>query len=307
MPVTDPASPLGVPINDLFLIVLILGGAVFLGVTTALVIFARRYRAAPGAPDPAPSFGNRRLEIAWIIVPLVIVLVLFGLSLNVAGAVEPPAEGHAPDLIIRGHQWWWEAIYPASGVVTANEIPIPAGRRLLVQLESVDVIHSFWVPELGRKKDMVPGKINTLWLEAAAPGIYEGACAEYCGMQHAWMRLRVVAMAPDDFAAWERRAAAPIPTPASELARRGEQIFAARTCASCHAVDGSAREPNVGPNLAHLAGRSTIAAGAREHTPATLAAWLTDPDSIKPQSLMPDLNLTPDEVQALVAYLEAQP
>lgn len=307
MPVNDPASPLSVPINDLFLIVLILGGVVLLGVTAALVIFARRYRAAPDAPDPAPSFGNRRLEIAWVSIPLLLVLVLFGLSLRVAFAVEPSTAGRTPDIIVRGHQWWWEVIYPDAGVVTANEIHIPAGKQLLVRLESADVIHSFWVPELGRKKDMIPGQPNTLWLEAAHPGVYTGACSEFCGAEHAWMRLRVVADSPADFAAWERRMAAPAAAPTSDLARQGQQIFASHSCASCHAVEAGAQSPNVGPSLAHLSERATLAAGAGENTPAGLAAWLKNPEQIKPQSLMPNLNLTPDEVKALVAYLEAKP
>jgi cytochrome c oxidase subunit 2 len=297
---------LGEPISQLFWTVLIIGAVVLVGVSMALLFFAIRYRARPSAPEPVQTFGNRWLEIAWIAVPLAIVLALFGLSLNVARAVEPPTTGRAPDLIIRGHQWWWEVIYSQSGVVTANEIHLPAGRRVLAQLESADVIHDFWVPDLGRKLDAIPGQPNLLWLAADQPGTYLGACAEYCGAQHAWMRLRVIAQTEDDFNTWLQGQAQPLAA-SSQQAQQGALIFQQRTCANCHAVDAHAQTPSIGPNLAHLATRETIGAGVIENTPENLAAWLRDPDAIKPESLMPNLNLSEDEIQALVAYLEAQP
>lgn len=306
MPVTESASPLGEPISQLFYTTLIIGAIVLVGVSVALLFFAIRFRARAGMPEPRQTFGHRWLEIAWITVPLVIVLVLFGFSLHVARAVEPSTEGHAPDLIIIGHQWWWEVRYAESGVGTANEIHIPVGRRLLIQLESADVIHDFWVPELGRKKDAIPGQPNMLWIAADRPGTYLGACAEYCGAQHAWMRLRVIVQNEQEFGAWLTEQSQPL-SASGKLAQQGALLFQQRTCANCHAVDSSTLAPNIGPNLAHLATRETLGAGVIENTPGNLAAWLRDPDDIKPESLMPNVNLSEDEIAALVAYLEAQP
>jgi cytochrome c oxidase subunit 2 len=175
---------------------------------------------------------------------------------------------------------------------------------VLIQLEAVDVIHDFWVPQLGRKMDAVPGQSNRFWIAADKPGNYLGACAEYCGAQHAWMRLLVVAQTPNDFAAWQQQQAKPIAQASQTAAQKGAQVFAARTCANCHAVNGGDKAPNVGPNLAHLASRTTLGAGIINNTPQELAIWLKNPQAIKPESLMPNLYLTDDEVQALVAYLE---
>ncbi len=306
MPVTNPYSPLGEPIYNLFMIVTVIGAIVLIGVSGALLFFAIRYRDRPGAPPAAQSFGNRKLEIIWIVVPLVIVLSLFGMSISTAREIEPPTNGRDPDLRIIGHQWWWEVVYPQSGVVTANEIHIPVGQRLLVQLESVDVIHSFWVPNLGRKKDAVPGHPNRLWLAANTPGTFEGACAEYCGVQHAWMRINVIAQPQAEFDTWLQAQAAPNTRQPTAQAQQGGQMFAHRTCANCHAVGGTAATPNIGPNLHRLADRQTLGAGVIANTPDDLAAWLRDPQAIKPASLMPNLKLSDDEIAALIAYLEAQ-
>lgn len=303
----NPVSSSGDQIRDLFVIVTIIGAVVLLLVGGAITVFAIRYRGRPDTPDPRPGFGDRRVEVVWVTIPLLIVFVLFGLALRVARAVDPSTSGQAPDLIVIGHQWWWEVIYPSSGVVTANEIHIPTGTRLLMQLESIDVIHDFWVPELGRKMDAVPGKPNRLWIEAEQPGTYLGACAEYCGTQHAWMRLRVIAQPQAEFDAWLQRQRPAIAQPTSAPAMQGAQIFRTRTCANCHAVEGTARKPNVGPNLAHLADRETIGAGVITNTRENLFRWLKNPQEIKPGSLMPNLNLSDDEVAALVAYLEGQP
>lgn len=240
MPVTDPVSPLGRPITDLFWIVTGIGAIVLIGVSAALLYFAIRYRARPDVEASDEAFGNRRLEMAMIGIPLVIVLGLLGASLRVARAVDPPTEGHEPDIRIIGHQWWWEAVYPATGVVTANEIHLPTGRRVLIQLESADVIHDFWVPPPGRKMDAVPGVANRMWIAADVAGAYDGACAEFCGAQHAWMRLRVVASPPEEFQAWLERRSQPQTAALTAEAQRGAQVFQQRTCANCHAVAGTA-------------------------------------------------------------------
>jgi cytochrome c oxidase subunit 2 len=303
----DPVSTSGEAIRDLLIIVTVIGAIVLAIVAGMVTFFGLRYRGRRGEADPPPTFGNSRLEAVWFVIPLVIVVALFGLSLNVAGEADPSTSDREPDLIVIGHQWWWEVIYPDSGVVSANEIHIPTGTRLLMQLESIDVIHDFWVPEIGPKRDAIPGHPNRLWIEASEPGTYLGACAEFCGTQHAWMRLRVIAQPQAEFDAWLGAQSAPIDQPASADAMRGQQVFTGRTCASCHAVEGTARTPDVGPNLAHLGDRETLGAGVIDNTRENLTRWLDNPQAIKPGSLMPDLNLTPDEVAALVAYLEGQP
>lgn len=303
----DPVSSSGDSIRDLFIIVTVIGAVVLLIVGGLVTFFALRYRGRPGAADPPPSFGNTRVEITWVIVPLIIVLTLFGLALRSARVVTPSTSGRDPDLIVIGHQWWWEVIYPETGVVSANEIHIPTGARVLLQIESADVIHDFWVPEVGRKIDAIPGHPNRIWIGADQPGTYLGACSEFCGLQHAWMRLRVIAQPQQEFDAWQQQQRGPIAAPAGTAASSGAELFRTRTCASCHAVEGTARRPDVAPNLAHLRDRETLGAGVIQNTPENLARWLQDPQAIKPGSLMPNLNLTDEQVASLVAYLEGQP
>ncbi|MEZ4616530.1 MAG: c-type cytochrome [Caldilineaceae bacterium] len=190
--------------------------------------------------------------------------------------------------------------------MTANEIHIPTGQPLLVQLASADVIHDFWVPKLGRKMDAIPGHPNQLWLQADQPGTYLGACAEFCGAQHAWMRLRVIAQSPTDFAAWQQaQRQSPPPPPATDtLASQGAKRFQALTCSNCHAIGGTPAQANAGPNLTHVASRQTLGAGVLENNPANLAQWLTNPQSVKPGNQMPHFQLSAADLQALVAYLE---
>lgn len=216
-----------------------------------------------------------------------------------------PAEGQEPDLVITGHQWWWEAYYPASGAVAANEIHIPSGQKLLVRLESADVIHDWWVPRLGRKMDAIPGQGNLVWMEAREPGTYLGACSEFCGAQHAWMRIQVIAHSPADFADWEQAQLQTPAAPTDALVRRGEALFTQKTCANCHTVAGTEAQANVGPNLTHVASQETLLTGILENTPNNLARWLKNPQAIKPGAHMPDFLLTPDEINALVAYLQS--
>jgi cytochrome c oxidase subunit 2 len=189
-------------------------------------------------------------------------------------------------------------------VVTANEMHVPVGRPVRVQLESADVIHSFWVPRLSGKTDMIPGKTNELWFMAQAPDAYLGQCAEFCGIQHAWMLLRIVAQPESDFNAWlagQQRLAA---RPTESTAQQGERIFLAQTCVNCHAIRGSAAAGTVGPDLTHIGSRQTIGAGVLDNTPANMRSWLKDPQAFKPGSNMPDFHLSDDEIAALAAYLD---
>lgn len=299
----DAHSPEARAIADLFTQTLWVCGAIGLLVAALVAICAVRFRAGKRPEVPEQIHGHKGLEIGWTVVPLGIVVGLFALSARAMGQSDPPAS-RAPDVVVVGHQWWWEARYP-SGVVTANEIHLPAGRDLLVQVESADVIHDFWVPQLGRKVDAVPGHATHLWLQADVPGTYGGACAEYCGAEHAWMRIVVVAQTEADFAAWQQHELERAPVPAAGTAEaRGEASFRDHTCVRCHAVADGTEQAHVAPDLTHLAERATLGAGVLQNDPPSLARWLRDPQGVKPGSHMPDLNLSEAEVSDLVAYFE---
>jgi cytochrome c oxidase subunit 2 len=217
--------------------------------------------------------------------------------------VSDPTPDRPPDLTVIGHQWWWEARYP-DGTVAANEIHIPVQSNLLLNVESADVIHDFWVPQLGRKMDMIPGHPNMIWIRANAPGDYLGTCAEYCGAEHAWMRILVVAQTTADYKNWLARQRRPAPSPATDLERRGLQVFRDKTCVSCHEIKGVNPETSVAPDLTHFASRATLGSGVQENNPDTLRLWLEDPQLVKPDCHMPSFHLEKDEVSALTAYLE---
>jgi cytochrome c oxidase subunit II len=298
----DPHSPEAVAISTLFsqtLIVCGIIGAVVAGLVGTCVV---RFRESKRPGVPVQNHGSRSLEITWTLIPLAIVIGLFVLTAHAMAASDPPAN-RDPDIVVVGHQWWWEARY-ASGAVTANEIHVPVGKDLLIRVESGDVIHDFWVPQLGRKVDAIPGHPSSIWMQADVPGTYLGACAEFCGAEHAWMRIVVVADSPADFDAWDRHQREPAEgAPLTTEAVRGETAFRVRTCISCHTVNGVGGA-RVAPDLTHLAQRKTLGAGVLANDPASLARWLREPQVVKPASHMPDLNLTDDEVNDLTAYLE---
>lgn len=302
--VFHPLSPAASAISALFTGTLIFLGVILALVTLLVIWFAFRFRDQPGAREPLQIYGWTALEIAWTVVPAACLMVLFIFMAITMHRSDPSPGTRSPDLIVIAHQWWWEVDYMQSGVVAANEIHIPASKRLLLELRSSDVIHDFWVPQLARKVDVVPGHPNHLWLEASVPGTYLGACAEFCGTEHAWMRIFIVAQAEPDFEQWERQQLKVPQPPSSEEASKGAAVFQKRTCANCHTIEGTAANQRIGPDLTHLAGRGVLAAGAAENTPADLSLWLKNPDAFKPGSHMPNLKLSNDEVQALVSYLE---
>jgi cytochrome c oxidase subunit II len=304
MRVLDPASSLSLEIARFFNGVFLLSCVIF-AIVTFLVVYALiRYRApAANAEAPSQSHGHRALEIAWTVLPLLTVAVIFVFTVRVMYSTQPNFVPHPPDIHIAGRQWWWQVRY-ANGAYTANEIHIPTGQLLSVWLEDADVIHDFWVPQLGPKIDIVPGRLNALWLRADHPGRYLGACAEYCGRQHAWMLIRVIAQPPDEFASWLAAQAVAAPHPSNPDAERGARLFTERTCINCHAIAGTTADARVGPDLTHIASRETLGAGILANTPQNLADWIADPQRIKPGILMPALKLSPDEVRAIAAYLE---
>jgi cytochrome c oxidase subunit II len=295
-------SPGAQAISHLFVLTLVICGAIFAVVAGLAVYNLIRFRGRAGDAEPRQIHGSKLLEIVWTVVPALILVVLFTLTVQAMQVSDPPATG-SPDLVVIGHQWWWEIRYPASGVVTANEIHIPVGRPMLVQLDTVDVLHEFWVPQLARKMTAVPLGGNHIWLEADQPGTYEGICSEFCGTQHAWMRFQVIAESAGDYAAWER-AQQSRATVAAGVAAQGREIFREMTCVNCHAIQGTASAGTAGPDLTHLAGRRFLGSRIVENTPANLRRWLQDPNQVKPGVKMPNFQLTDRQIDALVAYFE---
>jgi len=299
----SPASGNTEAIYHLWMIALAIFGLIFLLVTGLIVYSLMMYRWREGEKDPEQIAGQRTVEIVWTAVPLGIVTLLFLLTVKTMG-VSDPGPAPDPDLVVIGHQWWWEARYPKSGVVTANEIHIPTGKALSVRLDSADVLHEFWVAQLARKMTTVPGHPNNIWLEADAPGTYLGSCSEFCGTEHAWMRFTVVSQPPAEFAAWEKAQLQPSAPPMTAQTQQGKQIFMQMSCVNCHDINGTVAQAHVGPDLTHLAGRSQIGSGMLDNTPDNLRRWLRNPQLVKPGAEMPNFEFTEDQVNALTAYLE---
>jgi cytochrome c oxidase subunit 2 len=279
---------------------------VAVGVVTAFLLVAVRRRSRPDEDDdvdmrPVP-WGGRFVVIAGIVVPGAVLAATFVVSLLVLDDLAAPSEDPALTVEVVGRNWWWEVRYP-DGVVTANEIHIPVGEPVEVELPTADVIHSFWVPELQVKEDHMPGSENSLWLEADRPGRYRGQCAEFCGLQHANMRFQVEAQPADEFEAWLARQERPAAEPVTDAARRGQDVFVGSSCAGCHTVRGTPADGELGPDLTHLASRETIGAGVVELSESSLADFVADPQDDKPGASMPPTELSPEEVAAVVAYL----
>ncbi len=306
----EPASPVSAAIADLHTIVLIIAAGVFLVVEGLILIAAFRFRRRPqDAGEPPQIHGNTRLEIAWTVAPAIIVVALFVLAVRAQQNIDAAAYSAEPGVPISveviGHQWWWEFRYPDLGIATAGQMVIPVGRVINLQITSADVIHSFWAPELSGKTDAMRGVINRSLLRASRPGDYYGQCAELCGVSHAYMRLVVTAVSEDEFAAWAKNQALDAAEPTDPAAQAGKQVFAAGACVGCHVIRGvSSPSKPKGPDLTHVASRPYIAGGILATTPYNLAKWLADPPAAKPGSLMPKLNLSPADVESLVAYLQ---
>jgi cytochrome c oxidase subunit II len=290
-----------------------MGGAwIGLGVVVALLFLAwfRRRRRGWGddieGDKPGERLGWFVVVGAGIVLPIIVVSTVFIVGdLFVIRTTQAPAGG-ATSLTIRviGHQWWWEVRYPGTDAVTANEIHIPVHRRVRVEVQSADVIHSFWAPELNRKVDAIPGHTNVMELTADVAGHYRGDCAEFCGVQHAHMGLVVVAQPEAEFRRWLARQAQPAAAPQTEQARRGQRIFVDGSCSSCHTIRGTDAQGYVGPDLTHLAGRNTLGALTVRNRPDLLAAWIRDSQRFKPGNHMPPFHVGPTRIQELTTYLE---
>jgi cytochrome c oxidase subunit 2 len=299
--VFNPVSPQGLAISNLFVFISIVSLGIILLIMGVLAYTLTRYRSRPGQGEPPQTFGVVPLEIVWIAIPSLLLVIVFVATIKTMQIAAPPNDNTLDhrhvDMTIVGHQWWWEVRY-ASGVVTANEIHIPVGKRMLVAFQSVDVIHSLWVPQLNGKIDSVPGQTNYGWMEADKPGTYESACVEYCGAAHARMRAVVIAQPMAQFQAWQRRQSALAPQPTG-LAAQGAKLYFRLSCQSCHST-------GIGPDLSHVGSRTTLAADTITNTPAHMEEWLHDPQAVKPGSHMPNFLLTDSELRMLTAYLESQ-
>jgi cytochrome c oxidase subunit 2 len=284
-----------------FYIVLGVGAFIFAVVAGLVVYVSFRFRRREGQ-EPKQFSENVRLEVIWISIPLLIVTGLFVVAVWTMSLVNPPALGIKADLTVTAHQWWWELRYPQPGATAANEIHLPVGRRLLLRFESGDVIHSFWVPSLGQKIDMIPGHPNHLWLTLEQPGVYLGACNSFCGMGHGMMRIRAIAEAPGDFNVWLGSQQQSAKLPSTAAAKTGVGIFVQKNCVNCHSIRGLVTTGHVAPDLTHVASRETLAAGTLPNTPENLSRWLKDPQAVKDCN-MPDIGLSDEQVGYLVAYL----
>lgn len=299
----DAATPEADRIRHLTNGFIIAASAMLLLVIALTAYMCIQYRARPGQPEPPQVHVNRQVEMWMVGIPLLMVIGFFFWSVRTMSAILPDSGSQPPDVIITGHQWWWEATYPGKNVTTANEIHVPAGKKLLLQLTSADVIHDWWVPALGGKMDMLPGKRTHLWLTIRQPGVYEGACSEFCGQQHAWMRIKVIAHTLPDYNRWLQQHAAPAAAPQSALAARGARIFMESTCSSCHRIKGTAANGMAGPDLTHFAARQTMLAGMLPNDTVHVYQFISDPQTVKPGAHMPRFIFEPDSLRALTAYL----
>jgi cytochrome c oxidase subunit 2 len=304
----EPRSRASSDIATLWWWMFVIACVVFAGALGLLgIAWLRRRR--PGLPvveDERPRLNLGLVVVFGICIPLVVNVTLFVIAnFVVIKQTEAPAAATTPITIeVTGRQWFWQVRYPGGDVLTANEIHIPTRTRVNLVAVTGDVIHSFWVPQLNRKIDMIPGRRNRILLYADTPGRYRGQCAEFCGLQHAHMAMYVYAQQPADFQRWLREQSAPAPSPATPAQRAGARAFTANGCGSCHTIRGTDANGTVGPDLTHVGSRATLAALTLPNDSAALAEWLSDPQHVKPGNRMPDLELSQRDVGALVAYLE---
>ena len=306
----EPHSTPADSILHLSLFVLTITGLIFLVVFILLVYVVVKFRArAEDSPhEPPQVYGSTQIELAWTVIPILIVVVLFLATTRVIHAIQDaPRPANVVDVIAIGHQFWWEFRYPALDIVTANELHIPVSdpanpSPTFLKLLSADTDHSFWVPQLAGKTDLIPNRANQMWVDPHRTGVFLGQCAQYCGTQHAKMLLQVLVDSPEDFKSWAN--AQKQPAKQDDAVSAGRKVFETTACINCHAVAGTAATGRFGPDLTHMMSRSTIAAGAAENTPAKLRLWIQNPDAIKPGSLMPAMKLSDADLDSLVGYLE---
>lgn len=303
--VENPSSQQAEKINRLFNFFNIAALGMLLLVCFLVVFICIKFREKKeDTGEPKQITGNKRVEALMIGIPALLLIWFFCQTVTTMNAVAAPLHPtKEPDVIITGHQWWWEVDYPKANVVTANEVHLPVGKPLLLEMRSADVIHDWWVPELGNKMDLVPKINNYLSLDINKPGKYIGACSEFCGAQHAWMRINVIAENESEFQNWLAQNAKPAIVPTDTLGIKGAEIFQTETCANCHRIQGTASTSNVGPDLTHLGSRTELLTGLMKNNEQNLYQWISHPQEIKPGAHMPDFIFSKDTVQAIVHYL----
>jgi len=311
---TSIFSPDGTPAHSVFglsMLVLSICVAIFLTVAGLLIYVIVRFRHRRSDPnaleEPTQIYGSNQIELSWTVIPILIVVMLFLATARVIYSTQhAPKPANALDVTVIGHQFWWEYRYPKLGVVTANELHIPVSdprhpTPTYLTLASADTDHSFWIPRLAGKTDLIPNRVNTMWIDPATTGLYLGQCAQFCGAQHAKMLLRVYADTPEQFAAWvihQKQTAAQ-----TSSAVEGQAVFQHNACISCHTVAGTIATGRFGPDLTHVATRDTIASGAVVNSAANLRAFVEDPAHFKPGVLMPPMHLNDHDLDAVTAYL----
>ena len=306
----DPAGPVAERTRWLAWFAFSVAGAVYVATVGALLWAAWRARRREQRAEALVADSQRRMTravTAAVAATVLILLIFFFADMSVERTLRIPRAEHPLTIELIGHQWWWEVRYtggaPQEHLTTANEIHIPVGYPVQLELSSRDVIHSVWVPSLAGKKDLTPGYKDTVWFQADVPGVYRGQCAEFCGHQHAKMGLLVIAEPLDEFRKWQERMRQPAEPPADSAALSGQQVFVTRECVLCHTIAGTPAGSNIGPDLTHIASRLTLAAGSLENTRENLARWISDPQGVKPGNRMPQPELTRAELDALVSYL----
>ena len=309
--VLDPEGPVSRQLDRLWDPVFLIAAIIFFLVELGVLFVVFRFRERTGDEQPRQIHGNAALEITWTAIPALILAIVGVFTVLTIFDINSRAEG-AEVLRVKviGHQWWWEYEYPDQEIITANELVIPTGTRVELEMTSKDVIHSFWPPKLAGKVDVVPGRVNRMQIEADEAATYYGQCGEYCGLSHAYMRLRVISLEPADFEEWVEGQQREAATPTSADAAAGEELVAAKGCGSCHTINGlEGVEGKVGPDLTHVASRQTFAGAIFDFNDVNLRKWLRDPPGQKPMSPdngqgMPNLGLSEEEITQLIAYLK---
>ena len=306
----DPRSTPTKSIYQLSHFVLSVTGLIFAVVFSLLAYAVVKFRRRTGdnGREPAQVYGSTQIELAWTVIPVLIVVVLFLATARVVHSIQDaPKPESAVEVVVVGHQFWWEFRYPKLGVVTANELHIPVSEAAhptptFMTLLSADTDHSFWIPQLAGKTDLIPNRVNHMWMDPYETGIFLGQCAQYCGTQHAKMLLRVYVDSSQDFATWVHAQQQPALLDTNVTA--GRRVFETTACINCHAIAGTVANGRFGPDLTHLMSRQTIASGAADNSKSNLRLWIQKPDAIKPGSLMPAMQLSDADLDALVDYLE---
>lgn len=304
----DPKSDFAIEIDQLWNLTLYLGVGVGIITFAVLGYILIRFRYTPEAPQPKQVHGNTTLEIAWTLIPAVLISIIAVPTVQTIFFTYREAPEDALVVDVAGRQWWWEFHYvTANGdtVTTANEVHVPVGRTVRLRMTSRDVLHSFWIPQMGGKRDVVPNRVTNIVFTPLEAGVYLGQCAEFCGESHALMKMRLIAHEPDDFERWLRNEAAPAVEPVDSAVVIGQQLVTNGMCAGCHMIRGtSAQFGRTGPDLTHIARRSTIAAGILENNAENLMDWVGNAPAVKPGALMPNMELSDQELQYIVAYLQ---